>query len=52
MKLTSFLFKAARVSADAEALASGDPERIARRVKNKLVGRLLGRLGVWQRLWK
>jgi hypothetical protein len=37
---------------DIEAIESGDPERIKRRIKNKLLGRPLGRLGVWRWLWK
>jgi hypothetical protein len=52
MKLTSWLFKAARLSADLDALASGDPKRMGRRGKNKLVGRSLGRVGLWCWLWK
>lgn len=52
MKLTSFLFQAARLSADAEALASGNPKRIARRIENKIKGRLLARLGFWRLLWQ
>jgi hypothetical protein len=37
---------------DLEALASGNPKRIERRVKNRLVGGALGRLGFWRWLWK
>jgi hypothetical protein len=35
-----------------EALASGNPERIGRRVKNVAVGRLLARVGFFRRLWR
>jgi hypothetical protein len=52
MNLTSFLFKAARLSASASAIASGKPKRIARRAKNVAVGRVLARAGIWRRLWK
>jgi hypothetical protein len=52
MNLVSLLFRLARLSADAKAVSSGDPKRIGRRAKNKLVGRLLGRAGVWRRLWR
>jgi muconolactone delta-isomerase len=52
MSLVSFLFRLARLSADMKALASGDPRRISRRAKNKLLGRALGRAGVWRRLWR
>jgi hypothetical protein len=52
MTLTSQLYKAARRSATARALASGDPKRIVRRAKNVAVGRALGRAGVWGRLWR
>ena len=52
MSITSFLFRIARLSADAKAVSSGDPKRIGRRAKNKLLGRALGRGGVWRRLWK
>jgi len=48
--LTSTLYKLARLSADVRALRS--PASAARRVKNKAVGRLLGRGGVWRRLWR
>ena len=33
-------------------LASGNPRRITRRAKNKIVGRALARAGVWRMLWK
>jgi hypothetical protein len=52
MRLTSLLFRAARLSATAGALASGHPKRIVRRVKNITVGRVLARAGVWRRLWR
>ena len=42
MSLTSMLFKLARASADAKALSSG---KLGRRIKNKLVGRALGKAG-------
>ncbi len=50
--LSSQLFRAARVTDDLEALESGNPKRIARRARNVVVGRSLGRLGVWRRLWR
>jgi len=50
--LVSILFKAARTADDLSALSSGNPKRIARRGKNKIVGRLLGRGGLWRALWK
>jgi len=40
-KLVSFLYKLARTANDAETLASGDSKRIAKRAKNKVVGRKL-----------
>lgn len=43
MKLTSLLYRAARTSNDLSALASGNPKRIARRAKNKYVGRAVGK---------
>jgi hypothetical protein len=50
--LRSNLYRAARLLGDAQALTSGNPKRITRRAKNKLLGRTLGRAGVWRRLWR
>ena len=50
MSLTSTLYRLARLSADMRALRG--PTSAARRVKNKAVGRLLGRGGIWHRLWR
>lgn len=52
MSLTNTLFKAARFSADARALTSGSPRRIATRGKNKIVGRTLAKAGFWSFLWR
>jgi len=46
-KSTSFLYRLARTANDIEKLASGDPKRIARRAKNKYIGRKLIR-----KVWK
>jgi hypothetical protein len=48
----SQMYRAARLANDVSTLASGSPHRVARRVKNKVVGRALGRGGVWRRLWR
>jgi hypothetical protein len=50
--LTSQLYRAARLSNNLSALASGNPRRVARRTRNVLVGRSLGRAGLWRRLWR
>jgi len=46
MKITRLLYKLARISRDAEVVASGDPKKIARRAKNKVLGRTL-----FRKLW-
>lgn len=46
-KLGSKLFRVARVLTDLEAVASGDPAKVARRGKNKAVGRLIAKSGIW-----
>jgi muconolactone delta-isomerase len=52
MDLTRLLFRAARTSADVKALSSGDPKKIARRARNKAIGRGMAKAGFWRRLWK
>jgi hypothetical protein len=49
---TSQLYRAARLSNNIGAIASGKPQRIVRRGKNVIIGRALGRAGVWRRLWR
>jgi hypothetical protein len=46
------MYAAARLANDVSTLAFGDPRRIARRAKNKIVGRALGRAGLWRMLWR
>lgn len=41
--LVSSLYRLARLANDVSALMSGNPRRIAKRARNKLVGRTLGR---------
>jgi len=52
MRLRSFLYRSGRPLGDVEAVASGDPKRIGRRAKNKILGRALGRSGFWRTLWR
>lgn len=52
MRFRSMLYRTARLEGDLEALGSGRPKRIARRAKNKALGRALGRGGFWRRLWR
>ncbi|HEY3397131.1 MAG TPA: hypothetical protein VGM19_05660 [Armatimonadota bacterium] len=47
-KTVSFLYQLARTANDVETLASGNPKRIVRRLKNKLIGRkVASRLYRW-----
>ena len=46
---TSSLYKMARLSASGRSVRTG---HAVRRAKNVVVGRSLGRAGVWRRLWR
>ncbi len=50
--LVSDLYRLARTANTLDALASGNPDRIARRAKNIILGRALARGGVWRALWR
>jgi len=50
--IASRLFRLARQVDDVAAVASGDPKRMARRAKNKVIGRILARAGFWRRLFR
>jgi hypothetical protein len=52
MSLRGNLYRSARILGDVQAVASGNPKRVERRAKNKLIGRALGRSGVWRFLWR
>ena len=49
--VTGLLYRTARFSNDIGALFSGKPSRVARRGKNKLLGRVMARLNIWRLLW-
>lgn len=40
-KTVSFLYSLARLANDVEKIKSGDPKKITRRIKNKVIGRKL-----------
>ena len=46
-KSVSFLYRLARMANDIEKVSSGNPKKIARRVKNKIIGRKIIR-----KVWK
>jgi hypothetical protein len=48
----SEMYRAARLANDVSVLASGNPHRMARRAKNVILGRALGRAGLWRALWR
>ncbi len=50
--LVSELYRVARTANTLSAVASGNPTRITRRAKNVILGRALGRAGVWRALWR
>lgn len=47
--LTGQLYRVARLSATGRSIRTGN---VGRRIKNKAVGRALGRAGFWRSLWK
>jgi hypothetical protein len=47
-KASNSLYHLAREVNDIETLASGNSVKILRRGKNKLLGRLLGKLKIWR----
>jgi hypothetical protein len=49
---TRQLYRAARLSNNISAVASGKPGRVVHRAKNVAVGRALGKAGFWRRLWR
>ena len=47
MSITSWLYRLARHANDFKTVASGEPKKIARRAKNKAIGRTIVR-----KVWK
>lgn len=46
------LFKLARITKDIEVITSGQPDRIMRRAKNRLIWSLLNRNRWWRSIWR
>ncbi|MCM8829916.1 MAG: hypothetical protein NC824_02840 [Candidatus Omnitrophica bacterium] len=50
-KFVSFLYKLARTVNDIEKISSGDPKKIARRVKSKVIGRkIVSKICRWTKI--
>lgn len=49
--LVSQLYRTARLANDVSVITSGNPHRMARRAKNKMLGRAMARGGIWRLLW-
>lgn len=52
MRLSRTLYKNARRANDVEAVMSGNPKRMARRTRNKAVGRAARKSGLFRMLFK
>lgn len=51
MKTSNKSYILSRKIRDVEVLLTGDPKKITKRVKNKIIGRLLAKIGFWKLLW-
>jgi hypothetical protein len=51
-KRTRRITQAMKLSRDADAALSSDPNGVVRRLRNRVVGRLLGRIGFWRKLFR
>ena len=49
MNIISLLYKLARTANDIRSLTH--PKRATRRIKNKIVGQAMGKLGFWKKFW-
>jgi hypothetical protein len=49
--LVSNMYRLARLTNTASAIASGNPERMMRRGRNIVIGRAAARAGIWRVLW-